>query len=172
MMMQNTQKDTIHGIFSSTSITIPKFITSFISQFKTGWIIDSGATDHISTKLTFMINIHTFTKPIFVTLPNGHTTKVTTYGSVIINADITLHNLLYVPSFAYNLISVSQLLKGTTISLTLTATQCIFQDKSKMIALGTLCDGLYMLPTSPKHTICSTSTQDTLSTLWHSRLGH
>nr|GEV05058.1 hypothetical protein [Tanacetum cinerariifolium] len=31
-------------------------------------------------------------------------------------------------------------------------------DQSKRIALGTLCDGLYLLPTSPKHTIRSATT--------------
>ncbi|GKC52619.1 cysteine-rich receptor-like protein kinase 8 [Tanacetum coccineum] len=72
-MMQNNQKDTVHDIFSSTSITIPKFIASLVSNFKSTWIIDSGAIDHISITLTLMINIQTFTTPILVTLPNGHT---------------------------------------------------------------------------------------------------
>ncbi|GKB71123.1 hypothetical protein Tco_0932535 [Tanacetum coccineum] len=69
IMMQNNKKDTIHGIFSSTSITIPKFIATLVSNLKSTWIIDSGASDHISITLTFMINIKTFTKPIHITYP-------------------------------------------------------------------------------------------------------
>ncbi|GKB93397.1 RmlC-like cupins superfamily protein [Tanacetum coccineum] len=46
------------------------------------------------------------------------------------------------------------------------------QDQDERIVLGTLCDGLYLLATSPKHSICSTTTQNSQSLLWHSRMGH
>nr|GEV87312.1 uncharacterized mitochondrial protein AtMg00810-like [Tanacetum cinerariifolium] len=48
----------------------------------------------------------------------------------------------------------------------------MFQDQNKRIALGTLCNGLYLLPTPPKHSICSATTQNSQSLLWHSRIGH
>ncbi|GKA43157.1 retrovirus-related pol polyprotein from transposon TNT 1-94 [Tanacetum coccineum] len=71
MMMLNNQKGSFHGIFSSSNITIPKLIASLVTDFIYAWIIDSGATDHISTKLTFMIDIQTFSIPIIKYLVDG-----------------------------------------------------------------------------------------------------
>lgn len=130
LMLQNNQGGLFQGIFSSSSLKIPKFIETLTNTLKDAWIIDSGATYHISITLTLMHNIHTLTTPVLVSLPNGQTVKVTTYGSVTINAQITLHNVFYIPSFTYNIISVSKLLHGTIISLTLTISYCIFAGNS------------------------------------------
>ncbi|GJU39740.1 homogeneously-staining region [Tanacetum coccineum] len=91
-MLQNNQGSIGQGIFSSHSIKIPKFIATLIIDLKDAWIIDSGATDHVSITLTLMHDIHTLPTPIFVSLPNGQTVEVTTYGSITLNANITLHN--------------------------------------------------------------------------------
>ncbi|GJX10121.1 cysteine-rich receptor-like protein kinase 8 [Tanacetum coccineum] len=141
------------GIFSSHNIKIPKFIATLITDLKDAWIIDSGATDHVSITLTLMHDIYTLSTPILVSLPNGQTVEVTTYGSVTLNTNIILHNVFHIPSFTYNIIFVSKLLQGTSISLTLTTSYCIFQDQNKRIAHGTLCDGLYfILPTVSSYT--------------------
>ncbi|GKC95968.1 cysteine-rich receptor-like protein kinase 8 [Tanacetum coccineum] len=107
LMLQNNQGVISQGVFSNTSFKIPKFIASLVTNLIDVWIIDSGATDHISITLTIMHNIKTLTTPILVNLPNGQTVSVKTYGSVIINANITLHNVFYIPSFTYNIILVS-----------------------------------------------------------------
>ncbi|PWA93616.1 hypothetical protein CTI12_AA069020 [Artemisia annua] len=162
-----------------TTSTIPPVADHHVSarmdqlQNQLNQPIDSGASDHIAITLDIMSNIYSFTKPIYVTLPNGQNTKVTQYGSVTLNAHLTLHNVLYIPTFSYNLISVSQLLKGTNCSLILTATMCIFQDQDQRIALGSLCNGLYLLDKPPSHP--STHSAFTITSnqhLWHSRLGH
>lgn len=92
LMLQN-QKGKFHGIFSSQSTKLPKFTASLISCLKVAWIIDSGATDHISITLKIMHNLRHCHTPILVSLPNGQTVKVTIIGSVKINAHITLHNV-------------------------------------------------------------------------------
>ncbi|GJY65212.1 retrotransposon protein, putative, ty1-copia subclass [Tanacetum coccineum] len=135
---------------------------------------DSGATNHVSITRTLIQDIHTLSTPILVSLPNGQTVEVTTYGSVTLIANITLHNVFHIPSFTYNIISVSKLLHGTSISLILTTSYCILQDQNKRIAHGTLCDGLYFI--SPIVSSCTTPPtilhSSTTSSLWHSRLGH
>lgn len=73
------------------------------------WVVDSGATNHICITLTSMHNIRLCKYPINVTLPNGQQTQVRHIGSVYINSHITLHDVLYIPPFAYNLLSVSKL---------------------------------------------------------------
>ncbi|GKD94167.1 hypothetical protein Tco_1374004 [Tanacetum coccineum] len=174
LMLQNNQGSIGQGIFSSHSIKIPKFIATLITDLKDAWIIDSGVTDHVSITLTLMHDIHTLSTLILVSLPNAQTVEVTTYGSVTLNANITLHNLFHIPSFTYNIISVSKLLHGTSISLTLTASYCIFQDRNKRITHGTLCDGLYFIsPTISSYTTLPTILHSSITpSLWHSRLGH
>ncbi|GJS02490.1 retrovirus-related pol polyprotein from transposon TNT 1-94 [Tanacetum coccineum] len=141
MMLQNNKEPYIGKIYSNFA-QIPMFTTSLICDLIVAWIKDSGATDHICTALDLMINIQTFTNPIFITLPNGQNTQVTQHGSVIINEFITLHNVFY--------------------------------DQDHRIALGSLCNGLYLLNKEPTSS-SSPHTAFTLSSkqhIWHSRLGH
>ncbi|GKD67504.1 cysteine-rich receptor-like protein kinase 8 [Tanacetum coccineum] len=95
-----------------------------------------------------------------VSLPNGHTVTVTTLGSVRVKPNLVLHNVFYIPSFAYNLLS----------------------GNNKRMAHGILSDGLYII--KPNTTSAPTSTEFSQSFpttvlshssnlhLWHARLGH
>ncbi|XP_019244399.1 PREDICTED: uncharacterized protein LOC109224266 [Nicotiana attenuata] len=72
------------------------------------WIIDSGATNHITSKKELLFDIQPLVVPYLVTLPNGHEVKVTCAGSLHF-LSFTLHHVLYVPCFQHNLISVHKL---------------------------------------------------------------
>ena len=79
------------------------------------WVIDTGATDHI------VHSIHLFTEfttvSCVVALPNGETAMVTYIGSITLSSTLILHNVLCVPSFSFNLLSVSQLTKSCSCCL-------------------------------------------------------
>ena len=82
------------------------------------WIIDSGASKHMCS------NAHAFKtlKPIqraTVTLPNHTSISVTFAGDVHISPQLTLTDVLYVPQFKFNLISVSALTKNYILSWSL-----------------------------------------------------
>ncbi|XP_071708326.1 uncharacterized protein [Rutidosis leptorrhynchoides] len=158
LMMKSNNTIGIHKIASHISVQQYRFIASIVNHLKDAWVVDSGATDHVSTSLSNMHNVHTYHKPIFVTLPNGHNTQVTNYGSVTINSAITLHDVLYIPSFSYNLLSVSKLGKDLPLSVLFTPLSCYFQDHNKRIAHGTLCNALYhiqQVKTSPQRSQAS-----------------
>jgi len=74
------------------------------------WILDSGATNYMTPHKQFLHNLKPLPKPFLITLPNGYKVKVVSTGSLHLRADIMLHNVLLVPSFQFNLISVYQLL--------------------------------------------------------------
>ena len=57
------------------------------------------------TSITATLNTH-------VNLPNGETALVTHIGTVQISEKLILYNVLCVPSFIFNLLSVSQLAKS------------------------------------------------------------
>lgn len=119
LMMQNAQGDTscmtqhMAGILSfDPHISVPtkitgihsfnstakmySFIASNISKTSFIWIIDSGATYHICISLGLMHNIT-------VSLPYGHKTQVYYAGSVHLTPTLTIHEVLYIPTFTYNL---------------------------------------------------------------------
>ena len=86
------------------------------------WVIDTGATDHI------VHSIHLFTKfttvSCVVALPNGEIAMVTHIGSITLSSILILHNVLCVPSFSFNLLSVSQLTKSCSCCLVYLSNFC------------------------------------------------
>ena len=58
----------------------------------------------------------TATLDTVVNLPNGETTLVTHIGTVRLLENLVLSNILYVPSFNFNLISISPLAKSILLS--------------------------------------------------------
>ena len=79
------------------------------------WVIDTRATDHI------VHFVHLFTEfttvSCVVALPNGETAMVTHIGSITLSSTLILHSVLCVPSFSFNLLSVSQLTKSCSCCL-------------------------------------------------------
>jgi hypothetical protein len=91
-----------YSIFSSchTSISCPSH----------AWIIDTGATDHMINSISLFTSI-TATISIKVKLPNENFSLVTHIGTVRVSAHLTHTDVLCVPSFSFNLLSVSKLVK-------------------------------------------------------------
>jgi len=101
------------GMIACTSSIVFGKLSCRCSHNKTdSWILDSGASHHMTFDLTFLTNITYFPCPLLISLPNGYKVKVMKIGSVILALDIVLHEVLYVPSFKYNLISIHCLSKS------------------------------------------------------------
>lgn len=75
------------------------------------WLLDSGAFDHICTNLSWFHDYKSLQRPDTITIPDGRQIPVAHIGSVALNDHIILHNVLHVPDFAFNLISIHQLCK-------------------------------------------------------------
>ncbi|OIT33516.1 hypothetical protein A4A49_65846, partial [Nicotiana attenuata] len=73
------------------------------------WILDSGATNHMTHNKSILTNVKTLVYPYLVTLPNGYKVKVTLIGDVILSPKFSLKKVLFVPNFKFNLISVHSL---------------------------------------------------------------
>ncbi|WVY89409.1 hypothetical protein V8G54_034923 [Vigna mungo] len=73
---------------------------------KHNWILDSGATDHISISIQNFSSYKRITL-ISIVLPNGKIVCSEYSGTVVLNNNIRLQNVLYVPQFSFNLISIS-----------------------------------------------------------------
>lgn len=55
------------------------------------WIIDSGASHHMTYDKTALKNTRTLPYPFLITLPNGYKVKVNEIGDVYLNPVLTLH---------------------------------------------------------------------------------
>ncbi|XP_074352768.1 uncharacterized protein LOC141691917 [Apium graveolens] len=145
------------------------------------WIIDSGATNHITCCHDLLSDLLAF--DIDICLPNGEFTKVKLKGTIVLTSELTLYDVLLVPSFQFNLISVSKLTSSVPCALQFLSHLCVIQDctMKKTLVIGKLQGSLYklLLPTSSQFTSlfpqvsahCNVVHSKT-SKLWHSRLGH
>lgn len=75
------------------------------------WISSTGAMNHITPFVNHLNNAVPFTSTLH--LPNGATAEVISVGTVMLSSDIVLQNVLCVPEFSYNLLSISKLLIDT-----------------------------------------------------------
>lgn len=73
------------------------------------WILDSGATNHMTHNKSILTNIKALVYPYLVTLPNGYKVKVTLIGDVILSPKFSLKKVLFVPSFKFSMISAHSL---------------------------------------------------------------
>lgn len=79
------------------------------SKFHHDWIIDSGASDHITPHLDFFSSYKPITGICDITMPNGKRASVKHVGTVKLANGILLQRVLHVPDFQYNLLSVQKL---------------------------------------------------------------
>ena len=129
---------------------------------------------------------------VSVHLPNGESVVVTYIGTIHLNSSLILHDVLCVPSFDFNLISVSKLTSTMHCCILFFSNLCFLQDLLhwKMIGLGKQKNGLYILEqctdlgSIPIVKAASTTFHNTLYSFatvkkldndfhtWHYRLGH
>ncbi|KAI9153283.1 hypothetical protein LWI28_008823 [Acer negundo] len=129
------------GICFSVSLS-PIFSSNHI------WIVDSGATRHICSKASAFVCIKEV-KHATVTLPDHTQIPVHFSGDVKLSSMITLKNVLFVPQFKFNLISVSALVSDSHLTVKFLPDCFIIQDlgTKRMIGRGDKCEELYVLNT-------------------------
>lgn len=164
------------------------------------WIIDSGASDHMTCDDKCVENVKIAQEGMKIHLPNGEHAKITKYGTVTLKNGLTLENVLVVPEFKHNLLSVNKLTNTGKCKVNFYAGYCMIVDcdTSKLRGIGECRSGLYYLMNDDVKTIVETLTQHpahytSLSAkqththvshgwvnaskqndmmLWHLRLGH
>lgn len=136
------------------------FPQTYPLSYKTSWILDNGATHHVSCNPILFSSL-TSIEPIVLSLPNGHFVTVMQSGTVTISATLILYGVFYVPSFSLNLISVSSLTSNLSCSIIFLPHYCLIQNQAwgSMIGRDRLENNLYFLDTSTSShsTLYSTS---------------
>jgi hypothetical protein len=148
------------------------------------WIVDTGATHHTCHDLSWFTSYRDIT-PISVTLPNKTIVEACYRGNVKLSDTLHIYDVLYLPDFAVNLISVSKLCKEQNFIVNFEANHCIIQAKKDMrkIGLAEEIDGLYYFKVEKKTQkqvkissiyVSNNKSEKAMPSgiLWHLRLGH
>ena len=135
------------------------------------WILDSGASDHLSGNKDLFSSITTTSDLPTVTLANGSQTVAKDIGLALPLPSLPLTSVLYTPECPFNLISISKITRTLNCSITFSDKFVTLQDRStgKTIGIGRESQGLYHLTSDSSAAVCI-STDAPL--LIHNRLGH
>lgn len=152
------------------------------------WYVDSGASDHIchdqSLFTTWFPNTGSIRQPSQLTVGNNAVCKIEGSGKVVLktseNKRLVLKEVLYVPTMAKHLVSVSRLLEVGKLDVKFRSDVCIISSKStkQVLATARLCDRLYRLlltnQVGSTINIALHAMQGHVSQmmLWHARLNH
>lgn len=123
------------GQLTSTHVSgnLPAYLAS---SYNTSWIIDSGATDHMSNKFSPMHE---------VSITNGATILVSRNGKINFSPQSFTSNVLVVPSFL-----LEKLLILWTLMLSFLHHPYIWGQKTRMIGEEINSHGRYLLNTTNK----------------------
>jgi transposase InsO family protein len=143
------------------------------------WIIDSGATCHISNNKLLFEEYESLSEPQPVTLGDGNTLDALGRGVVTLqlklpNGDLKigkLNDVLYVPKLAYNLLSVTKVTEmGKAVYFNKSGCN-ICDEQEKLVAVASKVGSLYYLNCSRMQQVNATVNQSK-ENLWHRRFGH
>ncbi|KAK9924141.1 hypothetical protein M0R45_032528 [Rubus argutus] len=148
------------------------------------WIIDTGASDHMTNDPNLVTKLKHSSQNV-VSTADGTPTSVTGEGSVVLSNNLTLESVLVVPSLAYNLLSVGQIILALACIVTFYPSFCVFQDilTRRILGYGIRRGKLYYLDLTEngekqKHFLGQANQINGVENakeavwLWHRRLGH
>ena len=152
--------------------------SALLASSTSSWIIDSGASSHMTGTSSLLSSYHPTPSHPLVTIADGRPCPVQGRGTTRVTSSLSLHQILYVPSFHVNLLSISAITRALPCTVTFFPFRYIFHDlyTGRRIALGHKNRrGIYELiadePSSGLQDLFVTSTA-TSSLLWHHCLGH
>jgi len=147
------------------------------------WVIDSGATRHMTFQKELLSDYCQFKNPEAVGLGDGRTVDAYGTGRVKIgmllghdsNYDTAMSSVLYVPQLFCNLFSVrAAALRDKVIQFG--HSRCWIRDRNgQLVGKGRLIDKMYQLdciPKGPSEQASVVREQNVETDLWHQRLGH
>jgi hypothetical protein len=163
------------------------FATGFITSSKdeNKWIVDSGASQHMTANRQLLIDYEEFSKPEPVTLGDGYAVNAHGQGKVSIimmlgtreknKKESFLTKVFYVPKLACNLFSVRAATSHEYI-VQLGHSLCWIKDPNgKVAARGKLSGNMYQLDCQvekPANQASVATHSDDKLDLWHQRMAH
>ena len=168
--LADSNPENSQGIFTAFTTALE------ISNFHDLWVVDSGASNHMSNKLTNLYNFRPCSSSTFVSVADGKDVPVQGKRKTKLVSKTIESEVLYVPSFPVQLLSVQQLTSTLNCDVLFTSDKVLFQDRitKKTIGEGFQLHGLFYFSSDDR--LCKGFQASFSSTnkhsLWHQRLGH
>ncbi|KAJ9556562.1 LOW QUALITY PROTEIN: hypothetical protein OSB04_011176 [Centaurea solstitialis] len=143
----------------------------FVSS-PSNWIIDSGASDHMTGNHSLLCNFNEHRSFHEVEVANGSILQAIGSGTVRLSESMSLSSVLCLPKFTFNLLSVSKITRTLNCSVKFYPYHCIFKDLStkQIIGRGRESGGLYIF--EPEELKSQAALASLSSFELHCRLGH
>jgi len=129
---------------STTSAFVARTGTSFVglthSDSLGPWVLDSGATDHITGNKSLFSSLSCSDHLPSVTMADGSRVSSHGVGTVNIFPSISIDHVLYVPRSPFNLLFVSRLTRSLDCIISFTKDSVCLQDRSSRHMIGTRCE--------------------------------
>ena len=93
------------------------------------WILDSGASDHMTGSLQLFITYSPSTTHRTVKIADGSLLNILGIGFVNISPSLCLQNVLYISGFQCNLMSISKITLDLHCNAVFSPLVCQFQDQ-------------------------------------------
>ena len=173
-----TRLDTSTASSSFASGNLATSVSAFNSHTSLPWIIDSGASDHMTGSSPVFCAYTPCSGRDKVRIADGTVSSVSGKGLVRVTPLLSLSSVLHVPNFTTNLLSIGRITRDKNCSVTFFPSHCVFQDliTGRMIGSGREENGLYLLESQDQQQVAHHTTQTRSTTgdimLWHRRLGH
>ena len=131
---------------------LPALLTSSLGP----WILDSGASDHISGNKDRFSSLTTTPTLPTVTLANGSQIVAKGIGLAHSLPSLPLTSVLYTPECPFNLLSISKITRTLNCSIIFSDKFVILQDRSteKTIGIERESQGLYHLTSKSSSAVC------------------
>ncbi|KAL2922160.1 Copia protein [Bienertia sinuspersici] len=129
MMGKGSGSNKNDGEYSGSCNFARKVYVSNVSVYNydnEGWIVDSGASDHMAWKENMFINLSNLQKPVKIKLLDGTFKRVDKIGTIRMNENLELSNVLFVLDFKHNLMSVSKLVEEQKLCIFFNDKGCEF----------------------------------------------
>ena len=123
------------------------------------WIIDSGATAHMTPYQDKFKNIKKLNAPISVTLGNGKEIIAEMAETIQLTEDVKLENVLYCPELDANLLSVKAATENGCCGYFENTGFCLWKGKQKVL-YGRRMNGLYIFCPTHHYGLISSSPMD------------
>ncbi|OIT33509.1 hypothetical protein A4A49_23029 [Nicotiana attenuata] len=140
------------------------------------WILDTGATNHMTGDKSLLKNETLVGNSGQVQLPTGDSAPISHMGECQLTGGDVLKDVLCVPAFKFNLISVSKVTEDLKCSVTFFPKCCVFQDllSGRVKEIGRKEEGMYILSAALGKTInrAFAATSKASMEIWHKRTGY
>ncbi|KAL2904111.1 Retrovirus-related Pol polyprotein from transposon RE2, partial [Bienertia sinuspersici] len=143
--LNKTTSDTYDEIETSFGGMV-SCVTTFNNNYYC-WILDSGASDHMVSDKSLLINSKEVKNIPKIRLPNNEAVRITHISDLELKDSVRISRVLCVPEFEHNLISVNKLVKSGDCKVIFYPEFCVIQDSASRTIKGVVKaqNGLYFL---------------------------